>query len=99
MVNNGHAPRPTVLFVDDCPSIRELAASALQANGGCNLLLASDGLAALGVLSRVGALSRLGGRVALLITDTEMPGLHGWDVIRYARLQAPDLPILRPRCR
>jgi DNA-binding NtrC family response regulator len=89
MANNGHARRPTVLFVDDCPSVREIAGRALQANGCFELLMARDGLAALG------ALSSNGGRLSLLITDTEMPGLDGWDVVRYARLRCPDLPILR----
>jgi DNA-binding response OmpR family regulator len=33
--------------------------------------------------------------LALLIVDTEMPGVHGWEVIRFARMKAPKIRILR----
>ena len=40
-------------------------------------------------------LLRDGGALALLVVDTEMPGVHGWEVIRFAGSKAPRARILR----
>jgi two-component system, sensor histidine kinase and response regulator len=80
--------RPTALVVDDNPMDRELAASTLR-DRGLEPLIARDGFEAIRLLS--------GGarHLAVLIVDTEMPGVHGWEVIRFARGKAPAMPILR----
>ena len=81
-------PPPTALVVDDNPMCRELAAETLRAQG-VEVIVAKDGFEAIRVLSR-GA-----GRLAILVVDTEMPGVHGWEVIRFARTKAPTMTILR----
>jgi DNA-binding response OmpR family regulator len=80
--------RPPALVVDDNPMDRELAASTLR-DQGLEPMTARDGFEAIRLLS-VGARD-----LAFLIVDTEMPGVHGWEVIRFARGKAPAMPILR----
>jgi DNA-binding response OmpR family regulator len=81
----------TVLVVDDDRAYRAMMAQALEALR-VDVLEARDGY------QGVGLLSRRWRDLALLIVDTEMPGLHGWDVIRYARMKAPRLRVLRLSC-
>ncbi|MFI5274406.1 MAG: response regulator [Ktedonobacterales bacterium] len=64
----GLAPRPTVLVVDDEPSIVELIAEVLQ-NTGYRVLLARDGRAALALARRE--------HPALVLTDRDMPEIDG----------------------
>jgi DNA-binding response OmpR family regulator len=40
-------------------------------------------------------LSRRGRELDLLLVDTEMPGVHGWEVIRFACRVVPKLRIVR----
>ncbi len=79
---------PTALVVDDNPMCRELAAETLRAHG-LEVIVARDGFEAIQVLSR------RADRLAFLIVDTEMPGVHGWEVIRFATSKAPAMSILR----
>jgi two-component system, OmpR family, KDP operon response regulator KdpE len=88
MTKNGQNAGRTVLVVDDDPRCRAMIAASLTAEG-FNVLEASDGYQAIGVLCRPSP------DLHLLIVDTEMPGLHGWEVIRYARSRAPRLRTLR----
>ena len=88
MKKTAEAARLTALVVDDNPLCRELAADTLRARG-LEVIAARDGFEAIRVLSRRAA------GIALLIVDTEMPGVHGWEVIRFARDKAPAMPILR----
>jgi len=74
--------------VDDNPMCRELAAGALRKEG-FHVIQARDGFEGIRVLLRVG------GALAVLVVDTEMPGVHGWEVIRFARSKAPRARILR----
>lgn len=88
-VNQTDQPSPpAALVVDDNPMCRELVARVLREKG-FRVALAKDGFQA--ILALVG-----GGRsFALLIVDTEMPGVHGWEVIRCARSKARRTRILR----
>ena len=67
---------------------RALTAFALRKKG-FHVVEAKDGFEAIGVLLRVA------GALALLVVDTEMPGVHGWEVIRLAGSKAPQARILR----
>ena len=77
----------TALVVDDNPWYRALAAGALRKRG-LEPIVARDGFEGIRLLSRRP-------RLALVIVDTEMPGVHGWEVIRFARSTSPSTPILR----
>lgn len=67
-----------VMVVDDEVDIRELLAAYLHAQG---LIVTTmpDGQAA------VDALDRSNGRFSLVVTDINMPGADGFDVVRAAR--------------
>jgi CheY-like chemotaxis protein len=70
--------RPAALVVDDNPICRELAARALRKQG-YHVTEATDGFKGIRVL-----VGHPGG-IKLLVVATEMPGVHGWEVIRVAR--------------
>ena len=80
--------RPTTLVVDDDPMCRELTACTLRKKG-FHVIEAKDGFEGIGMLLREA------GALALLVVDTEMPGVHGWEVIRFAWSKAPRARILR----
>jgi DNA-binding response OmpR family regulator len=63
-------------------------AGTLQENG-FEVLEAQDGFLGIGILSRRSK------EIGFLVVDTEMPGVHGWEVIRFARSRAPAMPVLR----
>ncbi len=75
-------------MVDDDPRCRAMVASALT-DEGYDVLEASNGYQATGLLTRSNH------DIRLLVVDTEMPGLHGWEVIRFATSRAPKLRTLR----
>src|SRR2546430_235827 len=66
------------LVVDDEADVRELVAEYLRERG-LQTATAHDGRAA------VAALERSGGRFALVLTDINMPGADGLEVLRAAR--------------
>jgi CheY-like chemotaxis protein len=77
----------TVLFVDDEPAIREIAAEVLH-DIGCAHLEASDGVSAMRLLES-------GAKIVLLITDVGLPrGMNGRQLAEAAREIIPDLKIL-----
>jgi DNA-binding response OmpR family regulator len=78
----------TVLVIDDDPRCRASIAKTLQ-DQGCEIVEASDGFQGISVLSRRGR------ELDFLVVDTEMPGVHGWEVIRFASRVAPRLRVLR----
>jgi len=88
MPNNGRYAGPRVLVVDDDPRCRATVAATLT-DEGFEVLEASNGYQATGLLSHPNH------DIRLLIVDTEMPGLHGWEVIRFAASRAPRLRALR----
>ena len=73
----------TVLVVDDEPALREIFAKWLVAMGCGRVLVAADGLLALGVLK-----SEL---VDLLVTDVRMPVMDGVTLVR--RLTAMEIAL------
>ena len=77
----------TILVVDDCEAIRELAGYVLREKG-YQVLEAGDGIAALE------AAERHPGEVDLLITDWEMPRLGGAALIRRFAAAHPRASIL-----
>lgn len=74
-----------VVVLDDQRRIRTLLCRILERMGH-QVEEASEGEAALALLEA--------GSVDLLITDFDMPGMTGADVIERARAVLPDLPIL-----
>ena len=77
--------RPRVLVVDDEDTVRDMVAKALvQAHYDVDTAI--DGLSA---LDRLRATD-----YDLLITDLKMPGMDGLSVIREARRQASDMPVI-----
>ena len=67
---------PTIVVVDDEPTIRVLLRAALEV-AGPRLIDAADGVSALGTALRV--------RPDLILLDVAMPGLNGLDVCRRLR--------------
>ena len=76
-----------VMVVEDAPTVRLMAARALE-EAGYTVLEASDGLEALEkIRSHNGALD-------LVITDLGMPSMNGQELARCLREDRPNLPIL-----
>ncbi len=79
------AQRPRILVVDDEQAVRDLLVKTLSI-ADYDVDTAADGPSALDRLRAV--------EYDLLITDLKMPGMDGLSVIREARRQSPDLPIV-----
>ena len=76
----------TILLVEDEDMVRAVAERAL-ARQGYTVLTAENGEAALEVLAREG-------RPDLLVSDVVMPSMDGPTMVRAARAEFPDLPVL-----
>jgi excisionase family DNA binding protein len=83
--DRGGADRPRILVVDDEEAVRDLLAKTLTM-ADYDVDTAGDGPSALDRLRAV--------EYDLLITDLKMPGMDGLSVIREARRQSPDLPVI-----
>ena len=70
---------PSVLIVDDDPSIRKLVATTLEDVGGFELVEAADGDEAL-ELAREDA-------PAIVLLDIDMPGIDGFEACRRLRAE------------
>ena len=70
---------PSVLIVDDDPSIRKLVATTLEDVAGFELVEAGDGVEAL-ELAREEA-------PAIVLLDIDMPGIDGFEACRRLRAQ------------
>lgn len=81
------APHPTVLIVDDEPSIVDLLCEFLR-DVGYRALLARNGRTALAIARRE--------HPALVITDRNMPGIDGIDLLRRLRSSpmTSDIPVV-----
>jgi len=79
------ADRPKILIVDDEQAVRDLLSKTLTM-AEYEVDTASDGRTALERLHS--------SAYDLLITDLKMPGMDGLSVIREARRQSPDLPVI-----
>ena len=79
---------PTILVVDDSPTIRRMVCTALTGLEGVVFVEAGSGLQAIETL----AVSP----VSALILDLNMPDMHGLDVLAFLRShnQYRDLPVL-----
>ena len=77
--------RPRILVVDDDANQRTMLATYLD-NHGFKTFEASKGIEALDVLS--------GQEVELMVTDVQMPGMSGLDLMKKVREDHPSLPIL-----
>ena len=77
----------TVLVVDDDPHVLEVIAGMLE-DLGCNVITARSGLEALDQLKR-------NQRIAILITDINMPGMDGHELAERATNISPELQVLQ----
>ncbi len=75
----------TVLIVDDDPRGRHMVSLALRGRG-YRIVQAEDGEEALEILQRE--------EVALLLTDVQMPGMSGLDLLRELRDRRRDLMVI-----
>lgn len=81
-------PNAKILIVDDMQTMRRLLKSALNGLGYNNVVDADGGASALSLLES--------GDFSLLITDWNMPGMEGIDLLKAVRANAKlkDLPVL-----
>jgi two-component system chemotaxis sensor kinase CheA len=77
--------RARVLVVDDSPIIRDLLVELLTA-AKLDVHTAADGAEALEVLDRH--------RVDLVLSDVEMPGIDGFELLTRVRQRDPELPVV-----
>jgi two-component system chemotaxis sensor kinase CheA len=77
--------RARVLVVDDSPIIRDLLVELLTA-AKLDVHTAADGAEALEVLDRH--------RVDLVLSDVEMPGIDGFELLTRIRGRDPELPVV-----
>ncbi|KKB64186.1 chemotaxis protein CheY [Robbsia andropogonis] len=92
-MNQDITTKPTVLAVDDSPAMRLILDATLEA-AGYQVTLAEDGREG---LAKAVAATAVGGRVFdLVLTDHNMPGLTGLELIAGLRHLAPyaETPIL-----
>jgi two-component system cell cycle response regulator CpdR len=75
-----------VLVVDDDPLVLDVTASMLE-DLGCEVVTADAGPAALEKLAA-------DERIEVLITDIQMPGMDGYELIEKARERRPQLRVL-----
>jgi CheY-like chemotaxis protein len=75
-----------ILVVDDSAIDRRLAGSLLEGARGTTVLYAADGREAIAVVSAQGP--------DLVITDLQMPGMSGLDLVDAMRALAPAVPVV-----
>jgi two-component system, cell cycle response regulator CpdR len=75
-----------VLVVDDEPLILDLTSSMLE-DLGCEVVTADCGTHALETLAT-------NGRIEVLITDIQMPGMDGYELAAKAKCERPALQII-----
>jgi two-component system response regulator HydG len=80
-----HVSRPRVVVADDDEDAR-VGLGALLEQEGYDVILAEDGPAALARLQESGAVA--------LVTDLNMPGMNGLEVMRRAHAAHPDLVVM-----
>jgi excisionase family DNA binding protein len=79
------AERPRVLVVDDEEMVREMVVKLLS-NSDWEVVTAPDGASALNLLRAT--------EYDLLVTDLKMPGMDGLSMIRQARQEVTELPVI-----
>ncbi|MDG3005466.1 response regulator [Paludisphaera mucosa] len=77
---------PTVLIVDDSPVDRRLVAAIVARNPGLRPVVANDGGEALEMIA--------GSKPSVVVTDIQMPGIDGLELVKAIRRVHPDLPVI-----
>ena len=77
----------TVLAVDDDAGVLDVIAAMLE-DLGCDVITAGSGTDALDQLKR-------NERIAILITDINMPGMDGHELAERAKRMRPELKVLQ----
>ncbi len=77
---------PRVLVVDDDPDVALLVKTVLERRAGCEVVLAENGQAAVDRLSQFA--------VDVVVTDIEMPGLDGLELLAELRRTEPHVPVI-----
>lgn len=77
---------PRVLVVDDDPDVALLVKTVLERRAGCIVDVAEDGS---GAIERVAAV-----RPDVVVTDIEMPGLGGLELLAELRRTVPTVPVV-----
>jgi CheY-like chemotaxis protein len=75
-----------ILVVDDSAIDRRLAGSLLETAAGTTVLYAADGREAVGVVTKEGP--------DLVVTDLQMPGMNGLDLVDALRALSPAVPVV-----
>lgn len=77
-----------ILIVDDFATMRRIVKNLLSELGFSNIVEADDGLTALPILKK--------GGIDFVVTDWNMPGMQGIDLLRHIRAQKSlaHLPVL-----
>lgn len=82
---NANKPAARILVVDDEDVLREMLGDALRLSG-FEVLEAADGSKALTVLQS--------GKVDLIISDVNMPGMDGYEMLSHLRAQGDETPAI-----
>jgi two-component system OmpR family response regulator len=82
---NAKTSAACILVVDDEDVLREMLGDALRLSG-FEVLEAADGSKALAVLQ--------GGKVDLIISDVNMPGMDGYEMLSHLRAQGNETPAI-----
>lgn len=79
---------PTILIVDDSPTIRRMVQAALGSMPGVNFAEAASGLQAIETLAIE--------PVQMVVLDLNMPDMHGLDVLKFLRSheQYREMPVM-----
>ena len=77
---------PLILIADDDPDLRQLVRINLESTD-CRIVEANDGEKTLELL--------LIERPTLIILDVMMPGLTGWEILRYIRTHEDPVSVRR----
>lgn len=77
---------PRVLVVDDDPDLALLVKTLLERRAGCIVDLAEDGRAAVERMAAV--------QPDVVVTDIEMPGLSGLELLAELRRTVPSIPVI-----
>jgi LmbE family N-acetylglucosaminyl deacetylase/CheY-like chemotaxis protein len=77
---------PRVLVVDDDPDVALLVKTVLERRAGCLVDVAEDGRIAIERMADV--------RPDVVVTDIEMPGLSGLELLAELRRTSPNVPVI-----
>jgi CheY-like chemotaxis protein len=79
-------PGATILIVDDSPVDRRLAAAIIGRRAGLRPITACNGVEALEAIARLNP--------AAVVTDLQMPGMSGLELVEEIRTRSPGLPVV-----